>query len=116
MSKKAELNINDNKMVIYYAESLQTRLDTLSDLSVMKKMNYVELLCFISRIAHEIFKESKQENLGLHLKIDQILTPIFAEYKITKLFTFKEEADGEGVGDDSESDGSDGGSGGSGGD
>jgi len=57
--KKADFNLNENKVIIWYAESLMTRIDTLSDLSVMQQMRYVELLCFISRIAHEIYKGSK---------------------------------------------------------
>jgi len=89
-------------MIIYYAESLMTRIDTLSDLSIMQQMRYVEFLCFIARIAHQIYDGTKQESQGLHIKIDMIMTPLFDAFQQTKLFTFK--ADG---GDEDEDDNDD---------
>ena len=68
-------------------------------------MKYVEFICFLSRIAHELYKGTKQENLALHNKIDQAINPLFDAYNEHKLFTFREAA-GEG-GDDEEEDGDD---------
>ena len=102
--KKADLNLNENKIIIYYAESLMTRIDTLSDLSVMQQMKYVEFLCFISRIAHELYKGTKQESIGLHFKIDAIMTPIFDAYNEHKLFSFKEGAEEGEEGEDDDDD------------
>lgn len=68
-----------------------TRIDTLSDLSVMQKMIYVEFLCFFARIAHQLYEGTKQEGQGLHIKIDMLMTPIFDAYQQSKQFSFKVE-------------------------
>jgi len=41
-------------------------------------MKYVEFIVFIARVAHEVYKNTKQENIGLHLKIDKILKPLLS--------------------------------------
>jgi hypothetical protein len=76
--KKADLNVNDYRVAPCYAESMMSRIDTLSDLTVMQQMKYVEFLVFICRVAHEIYLGTKQEDLGLHLKIDAVLDPFLS--------------------------------------
>lgn len=99
--------ISDNKILVIYAESLMSRIDTLSDLSVMQQMRYVELICFVPRLAHEVYQEGKNVDAPLHLKIDMLTNQIFEAYNEQKLFSFKDEgledssSSGEGEDDDS---------------
>lgn len=57
--KKADLNINDYKVSPCYTESMMSRIDTLSDMSVLQQMKYVEFLVFIARVSHEAFIGTK---------------------------------------------------------
>lgn len=82
MLQKADIEISTNNCMKFFAESLMSRIDTLSDLSVMHKMIYVEFLCFISRVSHFAYEETKYHKLGLHLKIDLFLTKLFDPYQI----------------------------------
>ena len=105
MVKKTGIKLDrgESKMIILYCESLQTRIDTLSNLEVMQKMIYIEFVCFLARLAHEVYAGTKQEDWGLHLKVDSILTPIFEEYGEQKIFSFAgEEGEDE---EDSDEDG-----------
>lgn len=57
-------------------------------------MKYVEFLEFLGRISHEFFKESIDEELPLHLKIDKILGPLFKGFNLPKLFTYLQHPSG----------------------
>jgi len=39
-------------------------------------MKLIEFVVFIARVAHELYKHSKQESKPLHLKIDHVLGPL----------------------------------------
>ena len=97
--KQADLNVNDSRVSPCYAESMMSRIDTLSDLSSLQQMKYVEFLVFIARVSHEVYIKTKQEHLGLHLKIDAVLGKLLESQYLTKTFTFKAE-DGEGSADE----------------
>ena len=83
----------DTRIRPCYCESMMSRIDTLSDLSALQQMKYVEFIVFIARISFEIFQGTKNESLLLHLKIDKILGPLLGipPLYLAKLFTFKEE-------------------------
>lgn len=70
MLKKAEMNVSDLRLAPCYAESMMSRIDTMSDMSVLQQMKYVEFLVFICRVAHEVYIGRPEEHIGLHLKID----------------------------------------------
>jgi len=53
------LNINEYALSPCYAESMQSKIDTMSDLSALQQMRLVEFLVFIARLAHEIYKGTK---------------------------------------------------------
>lgn len=91
VAEKSEIKVSQVKLTAFYAESLSTRIDTLTDLSVMQQMKHVEFICWISRLAHEVYLETKLNKLGLHLKVDLLLTKIFEKHGLTKNFSFKEE-------------------------
>lgn len=74
--KKSDMNVSDFRVAPCYTESMMSRIDTMSDMTVLQQMKYVEFLVFICRVAHEIFIGTKQEHLGLHLKIDEVLDPL----------------------------------------
>jgi hypothetical protein len=99
--KAADLNINDARVSPCYAESMMSRIDTLSDMSALQQMKYVEFLVFISRVSHEVYMKTKQEHQGLHTKIDNVLTKLLETAFLTKTFTFKAadevESDGQGA-------------------
>ena len=57
--KASDMNINDFKVSPCYAESMMSRIDTLSDLSSLQQMKYVEFIVFIARVSHEVFKGTK---------------------------------------------------------
>ena len=103
MLKKADLNVSDFRLAPCYAESMMSRIDTMSDMSVLQQMKYVEFLVFICRVAHEVYIGTKQEPIGLHLKIDAVLDPLLEYVGLKKLFSFKTEDDaksGSGSSDD----------------
>ena len=109
--KKADLNVNDMRVSPCYAESMMSRIDTLSDLSSLQQMKYVEFIVFIARVAHEVYKNTKQEDIGLHIKIDKILKPLLSTIYVEQLFSFKQEYDDEDrLGDNEGEKGSDAGS------
>jgi len=54
-----KLDLGESKLMILYCESLQTRIDTLSKLEVMQEMRYIEFVCFIARLSHEIYAGTK---------------------------------------------------------
>lgn len=89
MLKKADLNVSDFRLAPCYAESMMSRIDTMSDMSVLQQMKYVEFLVFICRVAHEVYIGTKQEAIGLHLKIDAVLDPLLDYVGLKKLFSFK---------------------------
>ena len=55
LMKKAGLVISDLRMNPCYAESMMSRIDTLSDSTTLLQMNFVEFLVFLCRAAHEVF-------------------------------------------------------------
>jgi len=68
-----------------------TRVDTMSDLSVLQQMKYVEFIVFIARLSYEIYKGTKQEGIGLHLKSDKVLPPLLDTVNAAIVFSFKED-------------------------
>jgi hypothetical protein len=54
MIKTSGLVISDLRMAPCYAESMMSRIDTLSDTSVLLQMKFVEFIVFICRAAHEV--------------------------------------------------------------
>ena len=68
-----------------------SKIDTMSDLSSLEQMKYVEFLVFISRVSHEIYKTHAKHYWGCHLKIDRILDAILATQNMTKMWGFKDE-------------------------
>ena len=84
-----------------------SRIDTLSDLTVMHKMIYVEFLCFLSRVAHNVYETTKYSKLGLHLKVDLIFTKLFDTYQLVKTFSFKDELENIEIEESSDEDASD---------
>mmetsp|Transcript_25236 Transcript_25236/g.39053 ORF Transcript_25236/g.39053 Transcript_25236/m.39053 type:complete len:270 (-) Transcript_25236:87-896(-) len=93
--KKADIKIHEYKIAPCYAESMMSKIDTLSDLSALQQMKYVEFLVFIARISHEVFKGTKKEKKGLHLKIDKLLEPLLDTVYTSRIFSFKEESEDE---------------------
>jgi hypothetical protein len=61
--RKAGVQISENKINECYAESMMTRVDTMSDLSVLQQMKYVEFIVFIARLAFEIYRDTEQEGI-----------------------------------------------------
>ena len=57
--RKAGITISESKINECYVESMMTRVDTMSDLSVLQQMRYVEFIVFIARLAFEVFKNTK---------------------------------------------------------
>ena len=94
--KKADLNVNDHRVSPVYAESMMSKIDTMSDMTVLQQMKYVEFLVFICRVSHEIYIGTKQEDIGLHLKIDAVLDPLLSQIGMKKQFTFKVEEEEKG--------------------
>ena len=66
-------------------------------------MKYVEFIVFIARLAFEIFKNTKQETFGLHVKCDKVLPPLLDTVGAVPIFSFKED-DAEDESSDSGSD------------
>jgi len=65
-------------------------------------MKYVEFIVFIARLSFEVYKGSKQETIGLHLKCDKVLPPLLDTVNVAIIFSFKEDD-----ADEESSDGSD---------
>lgn len=65
-----------------------SRVDTMKDLKMAKQMRYVEFLIFIARIAHEIYQNTKQEEMELADKIESILDPVLETASLVKIFSF----------------------------
>lgn len=57
--KKADLNVSDFRVAPCYAESMMSRIDTMSDMSVLQQMKYIEFLVFICRVSHEVYIGTK---------------------------------------------------------
>ena len=94
--KKADLNINDYKVSPCYTESMMSKIDTLSDLSALQQMRYIEFLVFIARVSHEVYKGTKQEHkLALHQKIDACLGPLLGTADCNKMFSFKQDQESD---------------------
>lgn len=74
--KEADLKIHENRINPCYAESMMSKIDTMSDLSSLEQMKYVEFLVFISRVSFEIYKTHPKHYWGCHLKIDRVLDAI----------------------------------------
>ena len=89
--RKAGIVISESKINECYVESMMTRVDTMSDLSVLQQMKYVEFIVFIARLAYEIYRDTKQEGIGLHLKCDKTLPPLLETVGATIVFSFKED-------------------------
>lgn len=51
-------------------------------------MKYVEFLDFVGRIAFEYFRDTPDNDLKLHIKIDKILGPLIKSVNSIKQFTF----------------------------
>lgn len=62
--KKSNLNITVQKVNLCYNESLMSRLDPSKDLSLAYQMRYVEFVVFVARIAHQLYRGTKEEKLG----------------------------------------------------
>ena len=72
-----------------YIESLQQRIDTMKDIVLVRQMKYVEFLLFICRLAHEIYKGSREETeMPLYEKIENILDPLLSTVKLKKVFSY----------------------------
>lgn len=56
-------------------------------------MKYIEFIVFIARLAYEVFKGTKQEGIGLHLKCDKVLPPLLDTINATIIFSFKDDDD-----------------------
>lgn len=52
-------------------------------------MKYVEFQIFVCRISSELYQGTKQEEMGLHHKIDIVLEALLGIYNLKKLFTFQ---------------------------
>jgi len=72
-----------------------SKIDTMSDLSSLEQMKYVEFLVFISRVSHEIYKTHAKHYWGCHLKIDRVLDAILGTQYMTKMWGFKDEFEEE---------------------
>ena len=59
LCRAAGIMINEYKINACYVECLMSRPDTLSDLTVLQQMKYVEFIVFIARVAHENFQGTK---------------------------------------------------------
>ena len=57
--RKAGLDISEFRINPCYAESMMSRIDTMSDQSALLQMKFVEFLVFISRVAHEVYKGTR---------------------------------------------------------
>lgn len=93
--KQADLKIHENRINPCYAESMMSKIDTMSDLSSLEQMKYVEFLVFISRVSHEIYKTHAKHYWGCHLKIDRVLDAILGTQYMTKMWGFKDEFEEE---------------------
>ena len=65
MIKDAGLNIHENRMSPCYTESMMSRIDTLSDQTVLVQMKFVEFLVFICRASHEVYIGKPDEDIAL---------------------------------------------------
>ena len=65
-----------------------SRVDTLSDLSINKRLRYVEFLVLIGRISHEIYKHVYGNELPLHLEINEILPVLLKTEGLKMIFQF----------------------------
>ena len=72
-----------------------SRVDTLSDLSILQQMKYVEFIVFIARIAHEVFIGTKNEGMNLLNKYDKILQPLLDTVGVQQIFKVVDEDAGD---------------------
>lgn len=106
LMKNADIRISDLRMNPCYAESMMSRIDTLSDTTTLLQMKFVEFLVFLCRAAHEVYIGTPEESQGLHLKLDAILKKVLASVGMVPTFSFKDLGDSEseeGDGNDDES-------------
>ncbi|CDW72567.1 UNKNOWN [Stylonychia lemnae] len=88
---KAELRFLDKQVIRQFGLSKMSHMDVLKDPSFPNRMNYIEFLEFIGRIAFEIFKDhSEMQSEPLHIKYDALLTKLFKIVKFQKQFTYLE--------------------------
>lgn len=60
----------------------------MSDPAQSQVLRPVEFLMFLCLLAHQMYLETKQANLALHLKVDEILGPLLRLVGERKKFTF----------------------------
>ena len=72
----ANMRISDLSMNPCYAESLMSRVDTLSDITTIFQMSFVEFLVFLCRVAHEVYIGTAEEEQPLQVKLDAVLKKV----------------------------------------
>lgn len=105
LMKSADLRISDLRMNPCYAESMMSRIDTLSDTTTLLQMKFVEFLVFLCRASHEVYIGTPEEGKELHYKLDAVLRKVLDTQGLALTFTFKASGDSESDddGDDKES-------------
>ena len=69
-----------------------SRIDTLSDITINKKLRYVEFLVLVGRISHEIYKQAFGKEYPLHFEINEILPVLLRTEGLKMIFEFSREA------------------------
>lgn len=65
-------------------------------------MKFVEFLVFLARASHEVYKDTPQADIGLHLKIDNVMRKILEVSGLQQMFSCKEEEEEESEGNEPE--------------
>ena len=95
LMKKADMKISDLRINPCYAESMMSRIDTLSDTTSLLQMKFVEFLVLLCRASHEVYIGTAQESLELHVKLDAVLKKVLDTAGLVPIFTLKGEEGSE---------------------
>ena len=76
LMKGAEMRISELRMNPCYAESLMSRVDTLSDTTTLLQMSFVEFLVYLCRVAHEVYISTAEKDQPLHVKLEVVLKKV----------------------------------------
>ena len=110
LMKGAGVRISDLRMNPCYAESMMSRVDTLSDTTTLLQMRFTEFLVFLCRAAHEVYIGTAEEAQPLQVKLDTVLKKVLESVGLQAAHTLKGEGDAtedEDEGDKKSAEGSD---------
>ena len=83
------MRIPDLRMNLCFAESMMSRVDTLSDTTTLLQMRLVEFLVFLCRAAHEVYIGTPDAELPLQEKLDALLKKVLDSVGLAPAQTLK---------------------------